>query len=492
MKNDKITEPDYDAVLELESVRKLNLELDSIINNSYDGIWVMDGNGLTLRVNKTYEKFSGIRIQEVLGRNIHDLVSEGYFSDSAAIHVLKEKRPVTIIHEIKTGKKAMVTASPIFDEHGEIWRIVANVRDITELIGLKEKLEAIEAESRRYQEELEQLKRTRLVSEEMISVSSSMKIVLEAANRVAGVDSTVLVLGESGVGKGVLAKLIHQASKRQTGPMITINCAALPESLLESELFGYEKGTFTGALKEGKQGLIELADKGTLFLDEIAELPLHLQTKLLQVIQDQKFYRLGGRKTIDIDVRIIAATNRDLLQMVREGRFREDLYYRLHVVPITIPPLRERKDDILPLSLYFLQKFNQKYGYAKKIPTEVADFLTSYEWPGNVRELENLIERLVVMSGANTIALMELPKAILKDQLRLKALPDSNAQVHPDHYLISVSKQSTFKAALEELEKQLIMNALHEHGSCRRAALHLGMHHSTLARKCKQYEIILA
>lgn len=485
MKNNKIMEPDYDAILELESVRQLNLELDSIINNSYDGIWVMDGNGLTLRVNKTYEKFSGISIQEVVGRNIHDLVSEGYFSDSAAIHVLKEKKPVTIIHEIKTGKKAMVTAVPVFDDDGDIWRIVANVRDITELIGLKEKLEEIEAESRRYQEELEQLKRNQLGSDQMISVSSSMKVVLEAANRVAGVDSTVLLLGESGVGKGVLAKLIHQASKRKNGPVITINCGALPESLLESELFGYEKGAFTGALKEGKLGLIELADKGTLFLDEIAELPLHLQTKLLQVIQDQKFFRLGGRKTIDVDVRIIAATNRDLLQMVKERRFREDLYYRLHVVPIIIPPLRERKDDMLPLILHFLKKFNRKYGYDKKIPSEVVDFLTAYDWPGNVRELENLIERLVVMSGGSTIAFKELPKAILKDQ------PTPNVKEHPDNYLISVSKQITFKAAAEEFEKQLILDALNEYGSCRRAARHLGMHHSTLTRKCKQHRINL-
>lgn len=465
---------------ELRMVRKLNMELDAIINNSYDGIWVMDGNGVVLKVNKTYESFSGIRVNEVIGRNIRDLVREGYFSDSAALHVLEEKKPCTVIHYIKTGKRAMVTAVPIFDDNNEIWRIVANVRDITEILHLKEKLEQAELESKRYRHELEQLKKFQLNNGKIVFKSPAMIRVLETVKRVAKVDSTVLILGESGVGKGLLAEWIHQWSDRKEGPFIKINCGVLPESLLESELFGYEKGTFTGALKEGKEGLIELANQGTLFLDEIAELPMHMQSKLLQIIQEQQFYRVGGRKMIKINTRIIAATNKNLEEMVKRKLFREDLFYRLNVVPIRIPPLRERKDDIPILVFHFLKGFNEKYCYSKSISPEVIDHLIHYDWPGNVRELENLIERLVVTSENDRITLNDLPRGFIQNSIQNKSgLFTDWAEL----------EEMSYKEALAYFEKQLITKAIQKFGSFRSAAKKLGVHHSTLSRKAEKLKI---
>jgi PAS domain S-box-containing protein len=474
---------DFEFVAEeLRVVRQLNMELDAIINNSYDGIWVIDGNGVILKVNKTYEAFSGIKIEEVIGRNIRDLVKEGYFSDSAALHVLRERKPCTVIHDIKTGKRAMVTAVPIFDENNDIWRIVSNVRDITEMIQLKEKLEQMELESKRYRHELEQLKQHQINNGKIIFKSPKMVKVLETVKRVAKVDSTVLILGDSGVGKGVLAEWIHQWSDRKEGPFIKINCGAIPESILESELFGYEKGAFTGALKEGKEGLIDLADQGTLFLDEIAELPLHLQSKLLQVIQEQQFYRVGGRKTVKVNTRIIAATNKNLEEMVKHKLFREDLFYRLNVVPVKIPPLRERKEDIPLLIFHFLKNYNEKYGYTKSMTADVIDYLIQYDWPGNVRELENLIERLVVTSDKDRITIYDLPREFIQNNISF-----GHGRLMEWTELV---EGMSYKKAVSAFEKKLIIEALKKYGSFRNAAKKLGIHHSTLSRKAEKLNII--
>ena len=460
---------------ELEAVKELNLELDAIINNSYDGIWVTDGQGKTLRVNKNYIKFSGIPANEVIGRDVQELVNEGYYSDSATVHVLQKKEPVTVMHDIRTGKRAMVTAVPVFNAEGDIWRVVANVRDITELLNLKEKLEEATQHSRRYQEELEQLKLSSSSYEGMVVCSLNMKKVLIAAIRVSKVNSIVLILGESGVGKGVVAEIIHRAGNRKNGPFIKINCGAIPENLIESELFGYEKGAFTGSIKEGKCGLMELANCGTLFLDEIGELPLLLQVKLLQVIQDQQFFRVGGRELVKMNVRIIAASNADIKRMVAEGKFREDLYYRLNVVPIVIPPLRERKDDIAMITAHFLKAFNQKNGFNKRISSEVVNCLINYNWPGNVRELENLIERLIVMSEGERITVQDLPP-----QLQHFSMTGIESRV-------GMVETLPLKQAVEQFEMRLLSEALEQHKSFRKAAKYLEVDHSTLVRKAQKY-----
>lgn len=455
----------------LKEIEQLNRELDAIIESSYDGIWVTDGEGVTLRVNTTYQKFSGINADEVLGRNMQELVAEGYYSDSATLHVLKQRKPVTLIHTIKTGKKAMVTANPVFDEQGRIWRVVTNVRDITEIINLQKSLEKSQEESRRYQEELQKLKEQQRRFDNIVANSDAMKNVLESATRVAKVDSNVLILGESGVGKGVLAGLIHKLSSRAAGPFVKINCGAIPDNLLESELFGYDKGAFTGANKEGKPGIFELAHLGTLFLDEIGEVPLHLQVKLLQVIQEQRIFRIGGRQPVQLDVRIIAATNKDLETMVSLGTFREDLYYRLNVIPIMIPPLRSRKEDIIPLIMYFMERFNQKYRINKRLSSEALDKLLNYNWPGNIRELENILERIMVMSDADEIKTRHLPLNLQdKEQWKL-------------------DNKLPLKAALAELEQKIIRQALQEHGTIRKTAAFLKINHAALIRKIKKYKL---
>jgi PAS domain S-box-containing protein/TyrR family helix-turn-helix protein len=469
---------------ELQFVKKLNLEMNTIINNSYDGIWVFDGNGNTLRVNKTYEKFSGIAAKDLIGQNIKELVKKGFFSDSAAMHVLEKNKTSTVIHNIMTGKRAMVTAVPVFDENDQIWRIIANVRDISELMQLKEKIEEIEIESKRYREELEEIKISHADTYKMVFKSKKMREIVEVSQRIAKVDSTILILGESGVGKGIIASFIHEMSERNRGPFVKINCGALPENILESELFGYEKGTFTGGLKEGKSGLIELAKKGTLFLDEVAELPLQLQAKLLQVIQEKTYYRVGGRIVMQADIRIIAATNRSLIDMVKNGTFREDLYYRLNVVPITMPPLKERREDI-PLLIYkFLSDFNEKYKQEKVFHADLVDELVAYEWPGNVRELENLIERLVVTIIKKEINVFDLPqdyKALIQNQPSFSQPPSYSQRSLPESY--------SLKEELEKFEKSLIKNMLDGQNSYRYVAKKLGIHHTNLIRKIKKYQL---
>lgn len=308
----------------------------------------------------------------------------------------------------------------------------------------------------------------------VIAYSVEMGRVLQLAAKVAPVNTTVLILGESGVGKEVVARFIHRTSPRRDGPFVNINCGAIPATLLESELFGYESGAFTGARREGKPGMIEVASGGTLFLDEISELSTDLQVKLLQVIQERKLVRVGGVKPLDVDIRIIAATNRDLAAMVARGEFRADLFYRLNVVPITIPPLRERPDDVIPLIYHFLDRYNRAHGYRKTISEEAREILTRYSWPGNVRELENLIERLVVTAEGDEIGAGDLPMQILEE----------GGARRPR---VVVGGIMPLRQAIEEVERQIIERALAEKRSTYSIARLLGVNQSTVVRKIKKY-----
>lgn len=461
---------------DLQEVKRLNRELNAIIESSYDGFYITDGKGITLRINSAYQRITGIKPEEVIGRSMKELVEKGVYSQSVTLLVLEKRKPVTIMHDIKTGKRVLITGNPVFNEKGEIVRVVTNVRDITELINLKKQLEETRELTERYQLELQELRNRQINFDNIVARSLEMKRILEIASRVAEVDTTVLITGESGVGKEVIARGIHMASKRREGPFIKVNCAAIPENLLESELFGYEKGAFTGANREGKPGMFELADKGTIFLDEIGELPLHLQPKLLRVIQDKELIRVGGADPVKLDVRIIAATNKNLEEMAKKGEFREDLFYRLNVVPINILPLRERKDDIPPLIIHFVNKFNGKYGLNKKISSKAVDYLIDYSWPGNVRELENVIERLIVLTKDDIIEPENLPASIRGS--------DSKIGVS---YLQGDSV--SLKEAVEGVEKNLIAAALRKYGTTRKAARALNVNQSTIVRKAKKYGI---
>lgn len=457
---------------ELERVEGLRQkELDAIFESSYDGLYITDGQGDTLNLNKGFERIMGVTAEECVGRNMADLVREGVYSRSGTLLALEKRETVTITLQSRTGKNALVTSTPIFDEEGTIVLVVTNVRDISELNELQGRLEHLEGLSRIYQAELNQLKLQS--SRSCIIHSKKMKDLMKMVNHVAAVDSTVLILGESGVGKEVIADILHENSARNNHPFIKLNCGAIPHNLLESELFGYEPGAFSGASKTGKAGMFELATGGMLFLDEIAEMPLDLQVKLLRVLQDNKIMRIGGTKEIEVDVRIVAGTNRNLHDMVAEQKFRKDLFYRLNVVPINIPPLRDRREDIPVLSRHFLEACNNKYHLNKKLSNEVIKYFVSYDWPGNVRELENLIERLVVTTQHDVIGIDHLSSWSELSEL----LPDSNMELLP------------LNTVLENTERSLLQKAYSICGSTYEVARVLGISQPTVVRKAAKYGI---
>lgn len=459
-----------------ESLREAKEELEAIFNSSYDEIYVVDGEGYTRRVNKIGESYYGVEVEKIIGKHYSEMEEEGYFNPSVSRRVFEERRRVTMVQHTKTGKTLIVTGNPVFDDSGRITRIVVNSRDVSELINLKQRLEDTEQLVDNYRRLVMYLRQEKLENTEIIAASPQMKQVLDLVDRVAQVDSTILITGESGVGKGVIASRIHKLSRRHKGPFITINCGAIPENLLESELFGYEPGAFTGARREGKRGLIEMGDGGTVFLDEVADLPLNLQVKLLQVIQEKKLMRVGGSQQIAVNVRFIAATNRDIQKMVREGLFREDLYYRLNVVPVTIPPLRYRKEDIVPLIEHFVNKFNLKYDMNKHFSPEVLDVLVKYHWPGNIREVENLVERLMVTTDSNLIETVHIPDYII----------NSSGELPGRVYVLGICP---LKQAVDEVERQLIMLASQRCKTTYEMASALQVNQSTIVRKIQKYRV---
>lgn len=457
-------------------------ELDAIIQNSYDAIYIADANGITLKTNDAIERLTGIPKEYYIGKDLRYLEKRGIVEKSVTFEVIKQKKPVTVIQENALGKVLLITGSPVFNEQGEVIRVVTNLRDISEL--------------NRLREELSQLRKFHVGDEPVVIASKAMERVMELANRVAVTDTTVLLLGESGVGKEVVARMIHRNSRRyEKGAFIKVNCGAIPQELLESELFGYESGAFTGAKKNGKPGMFELAHEGTLFLDEIGEMPLNLQVKLLRVLQDQEFHRVGGVKPIKVNVRIVAATNRDLKKLVAEGAFREDLYYRLYVVPIEIPPLRKRREDILPLIRFFLDKFNRKYQTAKSFTEETLKILEAYQWPGNIRELANLVERLLVTTPSYEIRPEHLPPltggnpAASEAATREKGLREALPEPESAAALEKIEESGGLQAALEQLERQILTSAYERYDSSYEVAKALKISQSTAIRKAYKYGI---
>lgn len=450
-------------------IEELAVELNAIFESSYDGIYVTDSEGYTLRVNSSYQRITGLSLEKLIGKNIKDLVKQGLISESITLKVIEQRKIITIKQTISTGKEILVTGTPIFNKQGEIIRVVCNVRDMTELNILQKRLDELQVD---YEREIYQLKNKPVGKKKIIAKSKQMLNAIEMAERLARVVTTVLIQGESGVGKELIAQLIHENSSRTlNGAYIKVNCGAIPGELLESELFGYEEGAFTGARKGGKAGLFEVADGGTIFLDEIAELPINLQVKLLRVLQEKELTRIGGSKPIMPDVRVISATNKDLYKMVKSKLFREDLYYRLNVVPLIIPPLRERIEDILPLTIYHLEYLFNKYKISKKLSPKTMDCLMAYSWPGNIRELFNTLERLVVTVDRDNIEPQDLPK-ILRTEI---------SELNLNNSLID---------SMASLEKKLIVNALKEHQTTRKAANMLGVSQSSLTKKAKKHGII--
>lgn len=446
--------------------------LEAIIEHSFDGIYITDGDGNTIMVNRAYEQITGLKKQEVLGRNMKSLVKNGVISVSGSLKAIQENRVVTLQQEFKTGKKAVITSSPIYDEKEKICMVVTNVRDLTEIYQLKERVVEQKQEEERLRQNLLHVQ-NQMMEKDMILQDENALRVLFMADKVAPLDATVILLGETGVGKEVFAKYIFQKSARKDQNFIKVNCGAIPENLLESELFGYEKGAFTGASRNGKIGLFELADKGTIFLDEIGELPLNMQVKLLRVLQEKEIERIGGTKPVRIDVRIIAATNRDLEAMMREGTFREDLYYRLMVFPIQIPALRERPGDIQSLAEFFLEKFNKKYNFRKRFSESTMYLLKDYMWPGNIRELKNIVERAMIISSGDEIE----PDAVPVFCHDVRTRPEENR----------LKPVENLGEELRRIEAGYMEEAYKKYGNVREAAESLGMNASTFVRKRKRY-----
>lgn len=459
---------------ELKEAKTLNGELDAIIENSYDGIYITDKNGVTLKTNSAIERITGIPKEYYIGKNVDALMKRGILKDSVTHKVLKQKRSVSAVQSNYSGKETLITGNPVLNEEGEVEKVVTNIRDLSELNELQAALGKANELNNSYKKEIERLKGQTKGENGVIIASDQMRLIYEMGERIADVDATVLILGETGVGKDVLARYIYNKSIRaKQGNFIKLNCGAIPPDLLESELFGYEGGAFTGANAKGKLGMFELADNGVLFLDEIGELPLRLQVKLLRALQEREIQRVGGTKTKKVNVRIIAATNRNLKEMVMNGEFREDLYYRLHVVPIVIPSLKERRDDILPLVQLFLSEANHKYDKHKEIDVKLNDFFYRYNWPGNVRELSNLIERMVLTTQGPMMKLEDLPK-------EYKESTNST---------LSFTQLLTLKEAVETAEEKVLSLAVQKCKTTYEIAQALDTSQPTIVRKLKKYRL---
>lgn len=452
---------------ELESVKSILNELDTVINSSHDAILITNESGDILKANTAFKKILGL---EKIPNNYADL-QESHINLSFLDSVVKTKKRTTIMEgNSKKENVLLVTATPVQSNNGKVSRVITNIRDMTEIDHLRKELE----ETKKY---LITLKDQENSNKKFIAQSKSMQDILKAVKQIANVDSTVLITGESGVGKEEVANLIHKMSPRNNHPFIKINCGAIPEALLESELFGYESGAFTGANQKGKEGLFETANKGTIFLDEIGELPLQLQVKLLRVIQEREVVRVGGVKSREIDIRIVVATNKELQQLVTQGEFRLDLFYRLNVVPILIPPLRKRVEDIPLLTAKFKDEIEKKYKKRVKFPSEVVQAFTSYHWPGNVRELSNIVERLIVTAEEDALSIEDVHHLLHSTNVHL----NQNQPVHVNGII-------PLKKAIDEVEKQLLERAYTIYKNTRSMADILQVNQSTIVRKMKKFE----
>ncbi len=456
----------------------LELELDAIVKKSKDNIVITDGNGVVLRASPNSYAIYGSSTDDLIGKSVYQLEEDHIFSPSVTIKVLNERKEVRVMQNTKTGRSVMAIGLPIFDRSNEIIRVISFSHDLTEIEQLKEEFKQLQKKIERYETEIQELRDNEQIEGNTILKSKTIQQIWQLIKRVAKTDASVVFLGESGVGKTHFARALHQASERVNEAFIDVNCSAIPESLFESEMFGYEPGSFTGASKKGKTGLIELADQGTLFLDEIGEIPLSMQSKLLKVIQDKEVIRIGGVRPKKVDFRLITSTNQNLSEMIKHGSFRQDLFYRLSVISITIPPLRERKEDIAMLAYYYLQKFNEKYRMRKSLHPATIDKLIHYHWPGNVRELQNMMERLVITSETNIIHPDNLPSDIQMDRTQ-----------KTDSLLLKNMKGKTLREAMEEVEILWLRRAVKQCKTTYEMAEFLGISQSNVVRKLKKYRI---
>lgn len=459
---------------EIMDNRDINVDWKQFIQKSIDAMLVTDDKGNIILANQSAADNLDMPVGELVGNNVYDMLKKEIYINSTIVKALEEKQVVTdiVIHK---ENKLLSTSVPILDTRGNVKFVITNSRTHELVESLYGKITAVERNNQRYKEIITLLNESS--NETIIADSPEMKRIIRYCDSIAPYDGNVLISGESGCGKDLIARYIHSKSSRSKNSFIPINCAAIPKELFESECFGYSKGAFTGALSSGKIGYFELANGGTLFLDEIGELSLDMQSKLLRVTETGEFTPVGSNKVIKTDVRIISATNRNLSRMTEDGGFREDLYYRLSVIPIEVPPLRERISDIETISLYFIEKLNQKYGTKKYLSAWSINNLRQYKWPGNVRELKNVIERWFIITEGEKIDISlnryELPGAETADREentgRLRNPPDFTG---------------TLNEATKEFQKRYIEYVIEKNGNhIGKAAEELGVHRSTLYRK---------
>ncbi|MCI8848667.1 MAG: sigma 54-interacting transcriptional regulator [Oscillibacter sp.] len=482
----------------LEIFHDTGVDFKEIVDNLNDSILITDAQGIVIYINPAYTRNTGITGEDVLGKNIHTLIGpDKLITGGAVISVLESKKSaLRLSTTYKTGAPLVgyVSGTPVFDDSGTLRQVIACSRPIITLRSLQEDFSGFLREVNLLPSGAKRPKAEIRSGESLLERYPSMKDICTLIHRVAPTDATILITGESGVGKEVVADEIYRCSQRKDKPYVKLNCTSIPSHLLESELFGYEKGSFTGASPKGKIGLFESANGGTLLLDEIGDMPMDLQVKLLRAIQSQEITRIGGTKPIKLDIRFLALTNADLKKKVDEKSFRQDLYFRLNVIPLPVPPLRERLQDLEPLCQYFIGRFSEKYHHSFRLTAQQMDYMKQYTWPGNIRELQNIIEYMIVFSAGI---------GQIEDEV-LKGLLDITEEVHssaanqplrrmpialPEPPLLDAKEEIDFAQAVANFEKQLLEQVLQSSANLREAGKRLNLNASTISRKIKQYHI---
>lgn len=478
MKNVEIIKKLEDQINYLTKQQYIHNEM---LNKVEDGIYITDQLGTTLFVNDAFVKLSGLSRDVIIGKTVYNLKENSILPNSCCAKVIESRNTVFTINNYTEGQKCLVSGSPIFNDEGRLVRTIAVIRDVSELDSLM-KTVAIK-EDQIVDRAKYTVKQIDNKIDTYISSNLYMKEIYNNVKKISQFDSTILILGETGVGKDFLAEYIYKVYKNKNkGKFVKINCGAIPENLLESEFFGYEEGAFSGALKGGKKGLFEVADNGIVYLDEIGDMPYSLQVKLLSVINDKIFYRVGGVNPVPFRAKIVAATNANLIKLVGDKKFRLDLYYRLNVVNFTIPPLRNRTEDILPLAREFLQHYNNKYSKNTFFSPECLEKFIAYDWPGNIREMKNIIERLVLMTDDPCISLQSFKEQLILGQNELHSYNNFSE-------ISSLKMKKSLKDRVNEFEKNEIINTLSSVKTLKEAANLLKIDVSTLVRKKQKYKI---
>ena len=487
---------------ELEAFHQRGIDFKEVVDNLDDGIMITDAGGTVLYINPAYTRNTAITEEDVLGKSVYSMMGKDkLFTGGAVSSVLETGKSafrLSTTYKTKEPLVGYVIGTPVFKEDGTLRQVIACSRPIVTLDSLQEDFEAFLKEVNSLHPKAISKDSDKHLSDRMIGARGCLRQIDTLIDHVAPTDASILITGESGVGKEVVADEIYRRSLRRDKPYVKINCTSIPGHLLESELFGYERGAFTGANTKGKIGLFEYANHGTLMLDEIGDMPMDLQVKLLRVIQSQEITRIGGTKPIKLDIRFLALTNADLKKKVAENTFRQDLYYRLNVIPISIPPLRERPEDFEALCQHFIQRFSEKYHRSFSLTPWQMEYLERYPWPGNVRELENVMEYLILCSsGIGRIeddilkGLLNVPEEDQPEEAPRKETPAPEAPVEAETPAVQqpAAENLDLAQAVAQFEKQLLEQVLEESDSLREASKKLNINASTVCRKIKQYQI---